>query len=101
MYGSLYVVNLFKQKVVQQKNDLFATVMLHNIIFCHRLWPSAQHKSSPFTYVLRKDMSTTLSSLVDQNVPHLEKNVLNKISHKSNLNHTAWLKFCDGSFTIQ
>jgi len=30
MYGSSYVVNLYKQKVLLQKNDIFATVTLHN-----------------------------------------------------------------------
>jgi len=30
MCGSSYVVNLFKQKVVSQKNDLLATMTLHN-----------------------------------------------------------------------
>jgi len=34
--GSYFVINLFKQKVVSQKNDLFATVTLHNNLFCHR-----------------------------------------------------------------
>jgi len=35
--GGSYVVNLFKQKVVSQKKDLFATVTLHNDLFHHRL----------------------------------------------------------------
>ena len=30
MYGGSYVLNLFKQNVISQKNDLFATVTLHN-----------------------------------------------------------------------
>ena len=30
MYGGSYVVNLFKQKIVLHKNDLFATVTLRN-----------------------------------------------------------------------
>jgi len=29
MYGGSYVVSLFKQKVVSQKNELFATMTLH------------------------------------------------------------------------
>jgi len=37
MYGGSYVVNLFKQKVVSQKNDLLATMTLHNNLGCHRL----------------------------------------------------------------
>jgi len=37
MYGGSYVVNLFKQKVVSQKNDVFAAVTLHNNLLCHRL----------------------------------------------------------------
>jgi len=41
-----------------------------------------------------------LHSLADTNVHRLEKNALNEISRKSNLNLNTWLKFCDGSFTI-
>jgi len=37
----LYVVNLFKQKVVSPKNDLFSSVTLHNIFF-HRLFDESQ-----------------------------------------------------------
>jgi len=37
MYGGLYVVNLFKQKVVSQKNDILATMTLHSNLDCHRL----------------------------------------------------------------
>jgi len=32
MHGGSYVINLFKQKVVQKK-DLFATMTLHNNLF--------------------------------------------------------------------
>ena len=34
--GSYVVINLFKQTVVSQKKDPFATVTLHNNLFCHR-----------------------------------------------------------------
>jgi len=37
MYGGSYMVNLFKQKVVSQKNDLLATMTLHKNLDCHRL----------------------------------------------------------------
>jgi len=57
MYGGSYVVNLFKQKVVSQKNDVFATETLHNNLVCHRLSDYLHCTNRPFTYVLRKDMS--------------------------------------------
>ena len=41
-----------------------------------------------------------LPTVADENVHDLEKNVLNKISLKTNLNRTTWLSFCDGSFTV-
>jgi len=53
-----YMVNLFKQKVVSQKNDIFATETLHNNLFCHRLSDYLHCTNRPFTYVLRKDIST-------------------------------------------
>ena len=37
MYGGSYVVNLFKKKVVSLKNDILATMTLHNNLDCHRL----------------------------------------------------------------
>jgi len=70
MYGGWYVVNLFKKRVVSQKNDIFTTVTLHNNHFCHRLSGHLHHTNRPFTYVLRK---ITLHSLTDQNVHRLEK----------------------------
>jgi len=72
MYGGSYVVNLFKQKVASQKNDLFATATLHNNLFCHRISYHLHCTYWLFAYVLRKDMST-LSRRSDQSVHRLEK----------------------------
>ena len=36
------------------KNDIFATVILHNNIFCHRLSDGLHCTSRPFTNVLRQ-----------------------------------------------
>ena len=96
MYGGSYVVNLFTQRVIT-KSDIFATAILHNNLFCHRLSDGRHCTSRPFTYVLRKDMSTLYRRL---KCTPFRKNVLNEISRKSNLNRTTWLKFCDRSFTI-
>jgi len=49
---------LFKQRVVSQKSDLFATVTLHNSIFAHTLSDHLHCTNRPFTHVLRNDMST-------------------------------------------
>ena len=65
--------------------------------FCHRHSDHLHCTNRPLTYVLRKDMSTITRR---SKVTPLIKNVLNEISRKSYLNHTTWLKFCDGSFTI-
>jgi len=47
VHGGSYVVNLFKQKVVLQKNDLVATVTVYAAIFLSwTLWPSSLHKWS-------------------------------------------------------
>jgi len=42
LYGGSYVLNLFKQKVVSQKSDLFATVTPHNnvSVIDSLTWPS-------------------------------------------------------------
>ena len=58
MYGGSYVVIFFKQNVISQKHDVFATGTLHNNLFCHRLSDYLHCTNRPFTYVLRKDMST-------------------------------------------
>jgi len=55
MYGGSYVVNLFKQKVVSQKNDVFTTVTLHNNLFCQGLYDHLHCTNRTFTYVLKKD----------------------------------------------
>ena len=76
LYGGLYLVNLFKQKVVLQKNDLFATVTLHKILFCRRLADHLHCTNRPFTHVLR-----TLSNR--SKLTPFRKNFLNEISRKS------------------
>jgi len=62
IYGGSYVVNLFKQKVYHKK-VIIATVILHNNLFRHRLSDGLHCTSRPFTYVLRKDMSTLISQI--------------------------------------
>ena len=97
MYGGSYVANLFKQKVVSHKHNMFATVTLHNNLFCHRFSDYRHCKNPPFTDVLKKDISTL--SRRSKRTP-FRKNVPNEISRKSNLNHITWVKFCDGSFAM-
>jgi len=48
MYGGLDVVNFFKQKVYHKQNDIFATVILHNNLFCHRPSDGLHCTSHPF-----------------------------------------------------
>jgi len=79
------------------KKDIFATVTMHNNLFCHRLSDHLHCTNRPFTYVLRKYMSTLFRRL---KCAPFRKNVLNVMTRKSNLNTTTWLTFCDGSFTI-
>jgi len=45
-------------KKLCHKKDIFAAVTLHNNVFCHRLYDHLHCKNRPFTYVLRKNMST-------------------------------------------
>jgi len=51
MYSGSYVINLFKKKIVSQRNDLFATVPLHNL-FCHRPSDHLHCTNRAFTYGL-------------------------------------------------
>jgi len=44
-----------RRRLYQKKNVLFATVTLHNNIFCHWLSEHLHCTNRPFTYVLRKD----------------------------------------------
>jgi len=67
------------------KNDAFATMTIHNNIFCHRHSDHLHSTNCPFTYALRKDMST-LSRISKSK--QFRKNVFNEISLKSNLNCT-------------
>jgi len=92
MYGGSYVVSLFKQKVVSQKNELFATVTLHNNLFCHRLSDHLHCTNRPFIYVLRRDMST-LSRRSKRT--RFRKSVLNEISRKA-----TWTVLLDWSFAM-
>jgi len=72
--------NLLKQKVVSQKNDIFATVTPRNNLFSHRLSDYLHCTNPPFTYVLRKDMSTLSCRL--KGTP-FRKNSLNEMSRKA------------------
>ena len=91
-----FVVNLFKQKVISQKINIFAPMTLHSNIFYHRLSDHLHCTNRPFTYVLRKDIST-----LSQIKTYIAlKKCYNEISRKSNLNRITWPKFCDGNFKI-
>jgi len=58
MYGGWYVINLFKEKIVSQRNDIFATVTLHNNLFCYRPSDHLHCTNRAFTHGLREYMST-------------------------------------------
>ena len=85
---TLWGDHLFKQKVVSQKNDLFAAVTPHDNIFSHTLSDHLHCTNRPFTCVFRNDMSTL--SRRSKRTP-FRNNVLNE---------TSRLKFCDRSCTI-
>ena len=94
--GGSYVVNLFKQKVVSQKIDVFAPMTLRNNIF-------VTYSLTIFTaLIVHSHMYWGKISPLFRRSKHtsFRKNVLNEISRKSNLNRTTWLKFRNGSFTI-
>ena len=88
MYGGSHVVNLFKQEVVSQKNNRFATVTLHNNLFCHRLCPcpSSLHKSTINIGIEERYMPTL--SLRSKGTS-FRTNALNEISRNNNLNRTT------------
>jgi len=96
MYGCLYVINLFKQKIVSQNNDLFAAVTLHNL-FCHRLSDHFYCTNRPFIHVLRKDTSTL--SRRSKRTP-FRKYLLNENITQKQLEPYYMTKFCHGSFTV-
>jgi len=55
MYGSSYVVNLFKQKIVLHKNDLFATVTLRNnlSVIDSLTWASEERQGGLSPWILK------------------------------------------------
>jgi len=96
MDGGSYVGNLFKQKVVSPKNDLSATVTLHNNLFYHGLSDHIHCSNRPFTYVLRKD-TLTLSRIKTYTV---YKKCSQRIITQKQPEPCCLTEICEGSFTI-
>ena len=97
MYSGSYAVNLFKQKVVSQKNDLFATVTQQSLFIEQNRLSDHLHCANrrPFTYVLRKAMSTLSCWSKRRPLHRLEKMFSTKYHAKS-----TWPVLLDWSFAM-
>ena len=93
MYCGSYVINLFKQKIVSQKNDIFDTVAQHNNIFLSQtLWPSSLHKSSIHICIEKR---YSVSTVADENV-HVQKKMFSTKYHAQ----ATWTVLLDWSFAM-